>query len=146
MAVKVKPIAEVAAKWAEVTPARSSYYEKGAVGAGADWEKGATGAAAAFASAVSAGNIKQMYAGGVRKAGAAKYDRKVKDVGVGRFGAGVTAAVGDYSSGVDPYLSTIAGLTLTTRAPRGSAVNLQRVAEIATALTKKRLALRAAGA
>ena len=146
MGVKVKPVAEVAAKWAEVTPARSGYYEKGAVGAGADWEKGATLAASSYKSAVSAGNIGQMYSGGVRKAGAAKYDRKVKDVGVGRFGQGVTAAVGDYSSGVDPYLSTIAGLSLTTRAPRGSAINLQRVAEIATALTKKRLALRAAGA
>jgi hypothetical protein len=145
-AMKVKALADVSKKWAEVTPGRSAYYEAGAGVAGADWERGASNAKGAFKAAVSAGNIDQMYAGGVKRAGASKYERKVKEVGVSRFGPGVAAAEPDYADGVGPMLDTLSGITLPARAPRGSAANLQRVGVIATALNKKRLSLRAAGA
>jgi len=146
MAIKVKPVADVAKKWADVTPGRSAYYEANASVAGADWESGATAAVPAYKAAVTASNIGQMFAGGIKKAGAAKYNRKVKDVGAARFGQGVTAAVPDYQAGVEPYLAAIAALTQPARAPRGSASNIARVTQIATELNKKRLALRAAGA
>jgi hypothetical protein len=145
MGVKVKSAADVAAKWAEVTPARSSYYQKGVTGAGTDWEKNAAAAAGAYKAAVSAGNIDKMFSGGIKKAGGAKFERKALEVGVGRFGSGVTAAVPDYQANVAPMLDTISALTLPARQPRGSAANLQRVSVIADALAKKRLALRAAG-
>jgi hypothetical protein len=145
-AIKVKPLADVAKKWGEVTPQRSAYYETGALAAGGDWEKGATDAAANFKAAVSAGNIGQLFAGGVKKAGAEKYTRKVKDVGVPRFSQGVTAGIPDYSNGVGPMLDEIARITLPARQPRGSVANAQRVTAIMDALHKKRLALRAAGA
>ena len=145
MAIKTKSPAEVAAKWGEVTPGRSRFYEANAGAAGEDWARNTEAAAAAFAAAVTSGNIKQMFSGGVRRAGAAKYTRKVKDVGVSRFGQGVGAAVQDMAAGIEPFLTTIAGLTLPARAPRGSEANLERVRVIAQALTKKRLALRSAG-
>jgi hypothetical protein len=144
--IKVKPVADVAKKWADVTPGRSAYYEANASVAGDDWEKGATAAAPAYKAAISAGNIGQLFTGGIKRAGAAKFNRKVKDVGAMRFGAGVTAAITDYQTGVEPFLSTIASLTLPVRAPRGSVSNIARVTQIATELNKKRLALRAAGA
>ena len=145
-AIRVKPLADVVDKWVDVTPGRSAYYEKGASVAGSDWEKGATDAAAAYKLAVTAANIDAMFKGGVKRAGAGKYERKVKDVGVARFGPGVTAAKTDFSDGVGPMLDTIAGVTLDARQPRGSAANYKRVQDIGTALHKKRLALRAAGA
>lgn len=145
-AIKVKPVGDVADKWAEVTPGRSAYYEAGAGIAGSDWEKGAVEAASSYKAAVTAPNIDKLFSGGVKKAGAEKYERKVKDVGAARFGPGVAAAKTDYSTGMEPMLSTIAGITLPARQPRGSAANLQRVSAIADALHKKRLALRAAGA
>ena len=146
MAIKVKTAQEVAAKWAQVTPGRSQYYESGVKGAGADWESGALAAVANYKAAVSAGNIGSMYSGGVKKAGAAKYTRKAGDVGVGRFAQGITAGQVDMQSGIEPMLATIAGITLPARAPRGSESNLARVRAVATALNQKRLALRAAGA
>jgi hypothetical protein len=145
-AIKVKSADEVARKWGEVTPQRSAYYEAGAVGSGDDWEKNTAGAAGAYRAAVTAPNVEAMFRGGVKKAGAAKYNRKVQDVGVQRFGQGVAAAVEDMKTGVAPMLDTIAGLTLSARAPRGSDANYRRVQEVGTALHKKRLALRAAGA
>ena len=145
MPIKVKPLTDVVAKWVDVTPGRTAYYEKEASVAGADWEKGATTAKAAFKAAVTAANIDEMYVGGVKKAGAAKYERKVKAVGVARFGPGVTAAEADFSTGVEPMLSTIAAITLAPRQPRGAEANYARVRDIGVALHKKRLALRAAG-
>jgi hypothetical protein len=145
VAIKVKPIADVSAKWAEVTPGRSAYYEKGATVAGADWEAKAVAAATAYKAGVSAANIEKMFAGGVKKAGAEKYNRKVKDVGVGRFGPGVTAAKGDYEKGEAPMLDTIAKVDLAARQPRGSTANFQRSVAVGVALNKQRLALRAAG-
>jgi hypothetical protein len=146
MGIKVKPLADVAKKWGEVTPQRSGYYEAGALAAGGDWEKNTLDAAASFKAAVTAGNIDKLYTGGVKNAGAAKFVRKIKDVGAGRFSSGVTAGVGDYQTGMDPMLSTIASVNLPARQPRGSAANVQRVTAIMDALHKKRLALRAAGA
>ena len=145
MAVKVKSLSEVVDKWASVTPGRQAYYESAAKVAGADWEKNAMAAQAAFQAAVTAGNIGQMFAGGVRKAGAEKYNRKVAAVGGTRFSQGISAGKADYNTGIEPMLSTIAGLTLPARQPRGSEANLARVREIAIALNKKRLSLRAVG-
>lgn len=145
MAIKVKSAADVAKKWAEVTPGRAAFYESGAVGAGADWQSQTMAASASFKAAVTAGNIESLFKGGVAKAGAEKYNRKVKDVGTVRFGQGVAAGQQDMATGIEPMLATIAGLTLTARQPRGSEGNLTRVREVASALHKKRLALRAAG-
>jgi hypothetical protein len=146
MTIKVKSAAEVADKWASQTPGRQAYYESGAKAAGSDWEANTINATGNFVAGVQAGNIGKMFAGGVKAAGAAKYVRKVTDVGAGRFSQGVTAGKQDYASGIDPMLATIAGVTLPARAPRGSESNLARVRAVATALHTKRLALRAAGA
>jgi hypothetical protein len=146
MAIKVPTAQEAAKKWGDVTPGRQGYYQAGAAAAGGDWEKNTVDAAAAYKNAISAGNIQQMFTGGVKKAGASKYTRKINDVGAGRFSSGVSAAVSDMASGIEPMLSTIASVTLPARQPRGSAANLQRVSAVADALNKKRLSLRAAGA
>ena len=146
MAIKVKSAAEVAAKWAEQTPGRSAYYESGVKGAGAEWEANTKAAASNYGAAVKAGNIEKLFAGGVAKAGAAKYTRKAVEVGVGRFSSGVAAGKVDYQGNIEPYLAAIAGISLPARAPRGSESNLARVRAVATVLHAKRLAERAAGA
>ena len=145
MSIKVPSAAEAAKKWGDVTPGRQGYYEAGAKASGGDWEKNTIDGAKAYKAAISAGNIEQMFAGGVKKAGAAKYVRKITDVGANRFSQGVTAAITDMQSGIEPMLATIASVTLPQRQPRGSTANLQRVAAVADALNKKRLSLRAAG-
>jgi hypothetical protein len=144
MSINVPIAADVAAKWASVTPGRQAYYAANAAAAGNIWQANTVAAAAAFKNAISAGNIQAMYTGGVKKAGAAKYTRKINDVGASRFSSGVTAAQPDMQAGIAPILQTIAGLTLPARQPRGSAANLQRVQVVADALNKTRLAQAAA--
>ena len=146
MPTEVKSAADIAAKWARVTPGRQADYEAGATVAGGKWLTETANAQKAFQSAVTAGNIGAMYAGGVKRAGAEKYNRKVRDIGVSRFGPGVQAAQTDMSNGMAPMVEAIAAVTKPARAPRGDMANRARSEVFQVALNKKRLALRAAGA
>lgn len=145
MPTDIKSAADIAAKWVRVTPQRQADYEAGAVNAGAKQNANAIAAVKAFTGAVTSGNIGNLFVGGLKKAGADKYNRKVKDVGVQRFGPGVQAAQGDMASGMAPMVETIAAVTPPARAPRGDISNRARSEVYQVALNKKRLALRAAG-
>lgn len=145
MSIKTKPISEVAAKWSEVTPGRSRYYEAGVRNPREDWGSQTQASGPIYQQAVQAGDIGRRYSGGVRRAGTQKWQRKAIEVGIPRFGPGVIAAKGDFEAGFAPMLETIAAVTLPARAPRGSEQNLERVRAVTTALAAKRLALRAAG-
>jgi len=136
---------EIAEKWASVTPGRASYYEAGVTNPGEDWEKNAAAQASSYKAAVQSADIDKRFSGGVHRAGTAKWQRKAKDVGVSRFGTGVSAAKADMGAGVEPYVAVINATELSARKPRGDAGNLDRVKQIATALHTKRLALIGAG-
>lgn len=141
----VKPIGDVVKKFIEVTPQRAGYYEAATKGKGGKMEANAIAAVNTFKSAVSAGNIGLLYTGGL-KGSAAKFDRRVGEVGSSRFSEGTSKAGPDYNAGVAPYLEELARINLGTRAPRGSASNLERVRVIMTQLHAKRLMIRGAGA
>lgn len=138
--------ADIAEKWGRVTPGRSADYEAGAVGSGGKWLSNLISAKMAYKAGITASDIDARYIGGAKRAGAAKYDRKVRDIGVSRFGPGVAAAVGDFQTGFDPYIPVIASVDMPARKPRGDPGNLARVSAITTALHKKRLAMIGAGA
>jgi len=145
MATKVPSAADIAAKWARVASSRSPEYQAGVTGAGTTWEANSSASKAAFQASVTAGNIGQMWAGGIKRAGGAKYERKATGVGKDRYSGGVTAATADMQSGMEPMVQTIASVTPPIRQPRGSEANLARVRAYSSALNAKRLALRAAG-
>jgi hypothetical protein len=143
--IKVSSAEEIGEKWGTVTPGRAGYYEAGAVGAGSDWEAGAISGSGAFKAGISAADIEKRFVGGIKRAGAAKYDRKVRDVGVGRFGTGVSAAIPDYKSGIGPYRDILDGMTIPDRKPRGDPANYAIVQTVGEALHRKRLAMLGAG-
>jgi hypothetical protein len=135
---------EAATKWSEEAPKRQVYYEKETIGKGSVMEANARAAASTYKAAVSAADIDKRFSGGLKGSGA-KFDRKVKDVGVSRFGPGITAAKPDYETKVGPYLAEIAATDVPARKPRGDPGNWDRSRKIGEALNKKRLALAAAG-
>jgi len=141
----VKPLEDTVRRWVEETPRRSPYYEAYTPAAASRWEANATAAAPVYKAAVTAPDIDRRFAGGIKRVKASKFERKVRAVGVARFGPGITAAREDYSSGVSPYLSELAALDIPPRKPRGDPGNLERVRAIFDSLHKKRLALLAAG-
>ena len=145
MAIKIASAAEIAAKWKEVTPGRSTYYRANTPGAASDWEANTKASASVFQAAVTSGDIGKKFAGGVARAGAAKFARKVIELGGDRFGPGVNAAVQDMQAGFEPFQATIASITLPKKGPRGDSSNYARVQAVGDALTKKRLSLLGAG-
>lgn len=143
--LKAPSAADIAKKWGDVTPGRADYYKTNTPKAAAEWEANTLAAVPTWKSAMAAPGIDKRLAGGVRKAGATKFSRKVTDVGADRFSPGVTAAIPDMETGIAPFRDIIDGLTVSTRGPRGSAENYKIVKEVGDALHKKRLALLAAG-
>lgn len=144
-AIRVKDAGTSATKWSDNAGRASEAYASGAEGGAQAWASNTQQAADTFMQAVSAPGIKERFRRGVAKAGADKYARKIRDVARDRFAPGVAAALSDYQTGVEPYLSTIAGLTLSQRKPRGDPANYRRVEEIGKALNAKRLAMLGGG-
>ena len=145
MAIQVKAIDASTLKWSENAGRAAGEFAANAEAAADAWQRNTADAADNFHMAVTAPNMKERFRRGVTKAGAAKFARKIRDVGRDRFGPGVAAATDDYKAGAEPYFSTIAALTLSARKPRGDPANYNRVMEIGKALNAKRLALLGGG-
>jgi len=141
MGLKVKPIDASTTKWSENAGRAATEFAANAEAAASDWATKTAAARDNYGMAISAAGIKDRFARGVAKAGAAKFARKIRDVASERFARGVSAAVADYKEGAGPYYSTIASLSLSARKPRGDPANYKRVEEVGKALNAKRLAL-----
>ena len=72
----LRPLDWIAKKWVEVTPGRASYYEAGVKEPLEDWASEAAAAASVYKAAVTVPHIDKLYAGGVKMAGTAKWQRK----------------------------------------------------------------------
>jgi len=145
MPLKVKSAAESSKKWADRASGASEDYAREAEAAANLWVAHAAGAAENFRKAITAAGIGNRFAAGVKKAGAEKFARKIRDVARDRFAPGIHAAVQDYTSNVEPFLATISALSLSARAPRGDPSNYRRVEEVGKALNAKRLAMLGGG-
>ena len=145
MALKVKAGDVSAKKWTSNAGNAADAYAVGAAAAGEDWARNTAAAAGTFKSAIQQTGVEERFRRGVAKAGAAKFTRKIDSVGKDRFKPGVDAAQADYQVGVEPYLQTMTGLTLTARKPRGDTGNLKRVEQVTTANHLKRLSLLGSG-
>jgi len=136
----IKSAAEIAEKWARVTPTRQTDYESGVKAPLKDWAANTGAAEESWAQGVSQASGNRSFSKGVRKAGNEKWSRKTVEVGVGRWGAGVRAGAADYATGFEPMRQTIASVSLPPRYPKGDPRNIDRVAAIATALNAKKRA------
>ncbi len=139
MTIAIASPADIATKWARVTPGRTADYESGVRNPRKDWEAETKAAEPRYKEAVTKAAAEGRFGRGVTKAGKAKWQRKAIEVGTGRFGPGVAAAGPDYEAGFAPYQAVISGLTLPERYPTGDDRNLARVAVIAKALHTKKI-------
>lgn len=139
MAIKIKTSAEIARKWAEVTPARARVWEAEVKATpDSDWADPSVASAPNWEAGVIEAAARDGYATGI-EASRTKWKRKALAVGPARYGPGVRAAEPDQAAGFAPYRETIAGLTLTPRGPRGSLGNYERVREVGEALHRRRV-------
>lgn len=135
---KIKEISSIAAKWARVTPARAEDYEQGVRNPKTDWAGATKGAESNYEAGVTSAIREKRFGKGVSAAGTEKWQKGAIEKGTARFGPGVQAAEGDYSTGFEPYRQVISSTTLPPRYPKGDPRNFDRVKVIATALRKKK--------
>lgn len=141
MALTVKPVAESAEKLVRNAQAASGEYATRAAASGEKWAQETQAAKDNFGQAITSAGMKERFARGVAKAGAAGFTAGITQKGRDRFSTGVGIGKTKYQSNVEPYFSTIAGLSLDARQPKGSSANYNRVQQVGKALNAKRLAL-----
>jgi len=132
--IKTKPIADVAAKWAQRASNAAPDYQKGIQAPSKDWGTEAKAAEPAYQAGVQDAMSRGAFGKGVSKAGTEKWQRKALAVGPSRYGPGVTAATSDFTADFGPYLDALGRIALPARGKRGDPANIERVRTIATAL------------
>lgn len=137
----IRPIDQIAKKWADVTPQRSGDYAAGIDNPRRSWAKATSEAEKAYEDGVAKSIAAKRFGKGVTKAGDEKWHRKASSNGVRNWGPGVAEAQGDYATGFAPYRDAIAATKLSPRYARGDPRNLQRVKDIVDALVAKKQTL-----
>lgn len=135
---KVKPAAEVAAKFARVAPTRQVDYDSGVKDPSVDWAGPAAAARESYEAGIAESISRQAFTKGIQKAGTAKWSQKTIQVGSARWGPGVRAAEGDYAAAVEPFFTVIERTALPPRGPRGDPRNMERATVMARALSDAR--------
>lgn len=141
----IRNIAQIAEKWATVTPARAPQYEAGVRNPKRDWATEAAGADAAYRAGVQAAIARNAFQSGVRAAGTDKWRQGAVEKGTVRFGPGVQLGQPAYASGFGPFRDVIERTTLPPRRARRDPANLERVRAMVNALVQAKVG-RAVGA
>lgn len=130
----VKPVAQVAEKWARRVGGASQDYVTGAQGAGTRWQTNAKAGKANYAAGVQEAIGKNRYEKGIDASGAGAYQAGVMDKGAVRYGPGASASQGKFAGAIGPVLDVISRTDLPPRGPRGAEGNYTRSAAIGKAL------------
>jgi len=139
MAIKVKDAATAATKFTQRAAAAAGDYQAGVQGAGEDWARNTAASEENYNAAVQESITRHAFARGVQAAGGAKFAQKAATTGARRFPEGVREGGPAFSAGVQPFLQTIAALTLPPRRPKGDPANFQRVQVVGEALRRRKV-------
>lgn len=135
--VQTKPLDQVVSKWQRKVQGATQDYQEGVNNPKADWQTETIKAEGRYREGVTRAASEGRFGKGVQRAGTEKWKRGATGKGVGRWTEGVNAATQDYSNGMGDVLSTIQGVTLPPRGPKGDPQNYARVQAIGTALHNK---------
>lgn len=139
MALKVKDAAASAQKFVTRAQAAAPDYANGVANAGGSWAANTKAAGDSWAAGTQAAIANNRFTNGVNQSSQNKYQTRASGVGAQRFGPGVAGAKDTWQQGVQPYLTTIANLSLQPRQPKGSPANWQRAQQVGDALRQKKL-------
>jgi len=135
----IKPLSQIADKWAKNAAQSSDEYRQGVLNPRKDWATEAANAKDNWETGLTEAFARNAFAEGVQDAGTGKWKARASSVGPGRYRQGVSVAKPEFQAGFSRYHSVIAGLTLPPRGPKGSPENLDRVRVLAEALHNERV-------
>ena len=140
MAVFIKPLVDITAKWKANVATSERDYKLSIPRAAQSWADNTAAASARYVAALQASFANDSFAKGVTKAGPNKWATRCLLIGSTRWVQGVNAADAAYSAGFAPYRDIIANLTLPERHETGNPLNYERVKAIGTALHARKIA------
>jgi len=132
----VPSAADIARKWARVTPERSEDYEIGVKNPKKDWADETAGAEDRYEEGIKASIQNKSFSKGVKRVGTAKQKSKSITKGIPRWPEGVRGAEGDMRAGMENVVRILEGITLPKRYATGDPRNIDRVKVIQQALHK----------
>jgi len=131
-----KPVGQTVDKWQRRAAVAQPEYSAGVQNPRTNWDEAAAGADASYRAAVTAAAARGAFGAGVRAAGNAKWQQASLRKGPGRFVEGVQVSAPDFQAKIQTVLSTIQGVALPPRGPKGSPQNFQRIQPIGEALRR----------
>ncbi|MCK5292801.1 MAG: hypothetical protein KAR39_12400 [Thermoplasmata archaeon] len=137
---EIKDTQATASKWARRTASATQEYTEGVANPKKDWASETAKAESNYVAGIQKSIANKSFGKGVKRTGTAGWQEAALTKGPARFAAGVQDAEQRYAAGYDPYRQVIANLTLPPRGPKGDPINITRVAMIADALHKAKLA------
>ncbi len=136
---KIKTAAEIARKWARVTPQRVQDYKEGIEDPSVDWATATKNAEGNYDAGVQKAIQSKQFSKGVTKAGTEKWQKNALQKGPNRFAEGVAISEPEFQQGFEPFREVIAATQLPPRFPKGDPRNIERVKVIAEALRKRKV-------
>jgi len=130
----IKPVERIASKWSEVTPGRAGEYQSGIQAPRRSWAQATSSAQENYNAGVQEAISRSAFGKGVDKAGDSAWREGALQKGVSRWPQGVRLGKNKYQAGFAPYHSTLSGLSLSPRGPKGDPRNYDRVREVGEAL------------
>ena len=130
----IRPIEQIAAKWATVTPQRTGEYQAGAESPLRDWKQATVAAGPTYLAGMQASLTEQRWQKAVNKATTDSWKQGVLTKGVSRWGQGVQLAAPQFTNKFAPFVAAIRGVNLPPRFARRDPRNLDRVKAIVDAM------------
>ena len=134
MAINIKPLSTIVAKYVQRASGAGQAYTDGVSNPRQPWAASTVAAAQTWASGVQQAVTDNRFTKGVNLVGDSGWQSKASTIGAQRYPGGIAAGQGKYAANIQPYLTLLSNLTLPPRAPTGDLANLQRVAAVDTAL------------
>ncbi len=129
---KVKPLADIAAKFVRRASTAGEEYRQGIQRVG-DWQQSTAAAADNYESGIQAAIANERFQKGVSKVSNEEWRSKAIAKGGANYGSGVRLAEKDFADGYAPYRAIVENVTLPPRGPKGSPENYERVRMIGEA-------------
>jgi hypothetical protein len=139
MGQRVTDAAAAAKKFTMRGQAAASDYRDGVAAAGSDWAQNTAASEDNYNAGVQDAISRKAFSKGVAKTGAQGYVDRATTVGAQRFPQGIAAAGPAWQDGAQPYLDVARNTNLTPRGPKGSPQNMQRAADMAAAMRRKKV-------
>jgi len=133
MAITLRPLAELATKFAQRAAGAAPAYASGIKAPRRDWATEAKASEGAYNSGVQAAIAAGNFGKGVASAGTGKWQERASTVGSQRYPQGVSNAGGAWQSGFSPFADVLSRLALPARGNKGAAQNVERVRAVDTA-------------